>query len=312
MTNDERPTGSIMTRTSDKQKTTRGRRTSDDRDQIVDTGKATRAAIQSVLTTPGLTSGELRVFLAILHETSTWTRVWDRRSVDDLAGLAGVSIRTVHRALRRLQDVGAVEWHGSRAAEQLSEVRLATESGTTTVQSDDAHMPTGGTSHVTTGGTTRNEKPLREERGGHASDPGGDEQHRAAAIELLAEATRKYGVTLEALEADANYGGLLREIAHRLGNDWSRGELAQRLTFMRLPDRVVSLAAVFAARLDQDPQSMPRQSGGRNGRAVNRPGQPGEFGGTSQHLTGWGDEPIQDVYARADSRFVSEHNQIPS
>lgn len=65
-----------------------------------------RGAIEAVLADERVTPGELRVFLAVLAHTASWSRLSDTITRRELAGAAGVSERTVPRALRRLAKLG--------------------------------------------------------------------------------------------------------------------------------------------------------------------------------------------------------------
>lgn len=75
---------------------------------------AARPAIAAVLADPAATEGELRVLLAIVHEVALFSRLSDHVTRQRLADLAGVSERTVSRAVTRLVEAGAVEWRPGR------------------------------------------------------------------------------------------------------------------------------------------------------------------------------------------------------
>ena len=74
-------------------------------------GPALRAAITRVNEAdPRLGAGELRVFMAVIARTASWSRLEDSVTHAVLAEIAGVDRETLRRALRRLSELGAIEY----------------------------------------------------------------------------------------------------------------------------------------------------------------------------------------------------------
>lgn len=90
--------------------TPRGRSVSGQpRDQIADVGRSARAVMSAACTAdPPLKAAEHRVLLAVLHETSTWTRHVDALSVARIVDLSGLRRRGVLEVLPALATRGLI------------------------------------------------------------------------------------------------------------------------------------------------------------------------------------------------------------
>lgn len=103
-----------------------------DRDGFVETAEGIRKAIDTALADPALTMSEARVLLALVRDVGSWARLWDHRTRQEIATAAGVSERSVTRALARLADLGAVVWEPSDVRGRPSRVGfVASEVGET-------------------------------------------------------------------------------------------------------------------------------------------------------------------------------------
>jgi len=121
-----------MTEQTDSNQKPRQRRR--DRDGIVEVCMSLRQAIDRVIALPELTASEAKVFLVVVRDVTSWSRLWDVRSREEIAATAGVSERTVSRAMDRLVEVGAVSWQPSRTKGKVSQVGLPDpDHGTTAV-----------------------------------------------------------------------------------------------------------------------------------------------------------------------------------
>src|SRR5688572_25923124 len=91
-----------------------------------------RTIIDSVLADRKLPAGHLRVLLAVLYHTSSWSRCVDTVKLQRIADTAGVSVRTVRRALQHLELHGLVYESGDGRANYT---RVGTGKG------DTMHVP---------------------------------------------------------------------------------------------------------------------------------------------------------------------------
>lgn len=96
------------------------------RAEFATAGAAMRGAIDTALADPDLTLGEARVLLALVRDVGTYSRTTDRVYRARLAELAHASERTVGRALRRLDEVGAITYDAGNGRGRPSRVVLET------------------------------------------------------------------------------------------------------------------------------------------------------------------------------------------
>jgi DNA-binding transcriptional ArsR family regulator len=102
-----------------------GHRRRRDRYRIV--GPAIRRAIAALLSDRRTSEGEYRVFLAILHDVASYSRLGDRVSRRRLSEVARVTQRTVSRALARLAERGVVLYEPVHGRGKASRVALPLE-----------------------------------------------------------------------------------------------------------------------------------------------------------------------------------------
>lgn len=109
-----------------------------------------RAAIEAVLD-PEFRArpADLRIVLAIIHEVGSWSRVEDEIALSQIARRAGVSLRTLYRALARLvPDVITYQPGGSPLGESRRRSRVGLPQPVTNERHRSAGM-TNDTLHVT-------------------------------------------------------------------------------------------------------------------------------------------------------------------
>jgi hypothetical protein len=83
-----------------------------------------RSAIATALSMTGVTAGELRVLMAVLELTAAHGKLTDRVLRAVIADRAGVSERTVTRALKKWRDLGVITWRPARALGDFGELTL--------------------------------------------------------------------------------------------------------------------------------------------------------------------------------------------
>lgn len=87
-------------------------------------GKATREFIDGVVADKSLKAADLRVAMALMHTTTTWSKLEDSISRAQLAALADVDERNVARAMKRLEAGGHITYIRSHIKGIASIVRL--------------------------------------------------------------------------------------------------------------------------------------------------------------------------------------------
>lgn len=81
------------------------------RDRIVDVAYAQRQAIERAnAADPPLTAHQYRVLMCVFTLVTTWSRLADLVTLEQLAECSGVHRRTVQRSLRRLVELDVVIW----------------------------------------------------------------------------------------------------------------------------------------------------------------------------------------------------------
>src|SRR5437016_2043324 len=92
--------------------------------QPAETRPAMRNAIVVMTCLPGITKSDLKVAIVILELTAGHGKLRDRITRAEIARRAGVSERSVTRAVKKFAEAGIIEWTPAKAEGYLSTIRL--------------------------------------------------------------------------------------------------------------------------------------------------------------------------------------------
>lgn len=91
-------------------------------------GEAQRAAVERAMKVADkLKSRDWRVLVAVLNVTSSWSRLTDTVTLEQLADTVGLTKPRVSESLNRLAREGVIGWQSNRSPQGLSKVWLMAE-----------------------------------------------------------------------------------------------------------------------------------------------------------------------------------------